>query len=90
MLILQCCKCQDVIKCKCPVEGKCRVQLADFDSAVQRDNAGAQDRANHPEVVCVEKSPKEMARIMGTPGNRAPEVGPMSTSKVEAKIVGLK
>ena len=90
MLILQRCKCEDIIKCRCPAEDKCGVQLADFDSAVQRDNASAQDRANHPEVVCVEKSPKEMARIMGTPGNRAPEVGPMSTSKVEAKIVGLK
>jgi len=90
VLILQCCKCQDVIKCKCPVEGKCRVQLADFDSAVQRDNAGAQDRANHPEVVCVEKSPKEMARIMGTPGNRAPEQFQCPPPVVAAHISCLK
>ena len=81
VLILQRCKCADIINCKCPVADKCDVKLADFDSAKQLTDTGAQDRANHPDVVCVEKPSKEIAKIMGTPGNRAPEVGPTSTSE---------
>lgn len=73
ILVKRRCNCTDIFSCVCPESGKCLVKLADFDS-VKSFESRVFARLCQEWRPYVPMTEEECAKVMGTPGYRAPEV----------------
>lgn len=72
ILVYKTCRCPNILQCLC--HEKACIQIADFDSILLVKTAFPGAYAGYNDYPVTPKSPEKCAKVLGTPGNRAPEV----------------